>query len=230
MIMQIKVFTGNNTRAVLTELVPQFERISGHQVLISYDPAEIMPRRIAGGETADLAILGESAIDELIRQGKIAADSRRALARLGAGIGVRAGTPRPDIGSVEAFKHALLDAKSIAYASEGTSGIHFASVIERLGIAGQVNAKARTRPGGLLGELVVSGEAEIAVQQIPELMAVPGIELVGPFPAELQKISVTTAGIFASSRQPGAARALLDFLTTRAAVRVFESKGLEPVF
>ncbi len=228
--MQIQVFTGNSMRNVLNELVPRFEQASGHQVSISYDPAQIMLKRIANGESADLAFLGEPAIDELIKQGKIVAASRRSLARLAAGIGVRAGAPKPDISSVEAFKRMLLNAPSIAYASEGASGIYFAGLIERLGIAAQVKSKARTRPGGLVGELVVSGEAEIAVQQIPELMAVPGIEVVGPFPAELQKISVTTAGIFANSSQPDAARALLDFLTTPAAARVFKAKGFDPLF
>ena len=228
--MKIQVFTGNSMRNVLNELTPQFERTSGHQVLFSYDPAQIMLKRIASGESADLAFFGEPAIDELIRQGKITAASRRSIARLAAGIGVRAGTPHPDISSVEAFKQMLLNAPSIAYASEGASGIHFAGLIERLGIAAQVTSKARTRPGGLVGELVVAGEAEIAVQQIPELMAVPGIEVAGPFPAELQKISVTTAGIFANSRHPEAAKALLDFLTTPAAARVFKAKGLDPLF
>jgi molybdate transport system substrate-binding protein len=228
--MKIQVFTGNSMRNVLNELVPQFAHASGHRVSISYDPAQIMLKRIASGESADLAFLGELAIDELIRQGKITAASRRAIARLAAGIGVRVGATHPDISSVEAFKRMLLNAPSIAYASEGASGIYFAGLIERLGIAAQVKSKARTRPGGLLGELVVSGEAEIAVQQIPELMAVPGIEVVGPFPAELQKISVTTAGIFANSSQPDATRMLLDFLTTPAAARVFKAKGLDPIF
>ena len=228
--MKIQVFTGNSMRTVLTELLPQFERDSGRQVSVSYDPAQIVLKRIANGESADLAFLGEPAIDKLIQQGKIAAASKRALARLGAGVAVRAGAPHPDIGSVEAFKRMLLDAKTIAYASEGASGIHFAGLIERLGIAAQIKSKARTRPGGLVGELVVSGEAEIALQQIPELMAVPGIDVVGPFPAELQKISVTTAGIFAASRQSEAAQALLDFLTAPAAARVFRAKGLEPLF
>lgn len=228
--MQINVFTGNSTRTVLNELIPQFEHNSGHKVTVSYDPAKVMLKRIAEGESADLAILGDTAIDELIRLGKITAASRRVIARLGAGVGVRAGAARPDIGTVDAFKRMLLNAKSIAYASEGASGIHFTGVIKSLGIATQVNGKARTRPGGLLGELVVAGEAEIVVQQIPELMAVQGIDVVGSFPPELQKISVTTTGIFANSRQAGAANALLDFITTPEAARVFKMKGLEPAF
>lgn len=224
----IKLFTSNSMHGVLDELVPEFERASGHKVSVSYDPAKLMLTRINSGETADLAILGGSAIEELVNQGKIAAGSRRVLARCGVGIGVRKGVPKPDIGSVEAFKRALLDARSIAYTREGASGIHFAGLIERLGIAAQVKAKARTQPGGLVGEWVAAGEAEIAVQQIPEIMAVPGVELVGPLPKDLQSITVSSAGIFADSKQPEAAQALLDFLSTPASARVFRARGLEP--
>lgn len=225
---QIKVLCSNSSHAVMDELVPEFERASGHKVSISYDPAKMMLSRIEGGETADLAILGAPAIDELMKQGKIAARGRRDLARCGIGIAVRAGAPKPDIGSVEAFKRALLNAKSVAHTESGVSGMHFAGLIERLGIAEQVKAKARTQPGGLVGELVANGEAEIAVQQIPELMAVPGIELVGPLPQELQKITLVSAGMFAASRHPDAAQAMLEFLSTPAAARVYKAKGLEP--
>jgi molybdate transport system substrate-binding protein len=225
---EIKVLCSNSTHAVMDELVPEFERASGHKVSISYDPAKIMLQRIQRGETADLAILGAPAIDDLTKQGKIAAGSRRDLARCGIGVAVRAGAPKPDIGSVEAFKRALLNAKSVAHTESGVSGMHFAGLIERLGIAEQVKAKARTQPGGLVGELVASGEAEIAVQQIPELMAVPGIEVVGPLPRELQKITLVSAGIFAASRDPEAAQALIEFLSTPAAARVYKAKGLEP--
>lgn len=173
-------------------------------------------------------ILNAPAIDELTKQGRIAAGSRRTLAHCGVGIAVRAGAPKPDIRSVEAFKRALLDAKSIAHTEAGASGIYFAGLIERLGIAAQVKAKARTRPGGLIGRLVASGEAELAVQQIPELMAVAGIDLVGPLPPELQLISVVTAAIFADAKQPDAAQALIAFLATPAAARVFKTHGLDP--
>ncbi|OGA41368.1 MAG: hypothetical protein A3G24_06380 [Betaproteobacteria bacterium RIFCSPLOWO2_12_FULL_62_13] len=225
---ELKVFCSNSVRAVMDELVPQFERASGHKVAVSYDPAKIMLERIMGGESADLVILSAPAIDELTKQGKIVAGSRRELARCGVGIAVRAGAPKPDIGSVEALKRALLNARSIAHTSSGASGIHFAGLIERLGIAEQVRPKAVKRPGGLVGELVVSGEAEIAVQQIPELMAVPGTELVGPLPQELQVITTATASVFTDASQPQAAQALLEFLSTPAAARVFKAKGLEP--
>ena len=224
----IKVLCSNSLHAVMEELVPAFERASGHKVSISYDTAILTLSRIKSGEIADLVILNAPAIDELTKQGRIAPGSRCTLARCGVGIAVRAGAPKPDISSVEAFKRALLDAKSIAHTEAGASGIHFAGVIERLGIAAQVKAKARTRPGGLIGELVAKGEAELAVQQIPELMAVAGIDLVGPLPPELQLTTTVTAAVFADARQPDAAQALLAFLSTPAAARVFKAHGLEP--
>jgi molybdate transport system substrate-binding protein len=225
----IKVFASNSIRAVLGELVPQFERASGHSVSAGYDPAKVMLARIARGETADLAITGSAAIDELVNQGEILAGSRRILARCSVGVAVLAGSPKPDISSVESLKRALLGAKSVAYTQEGASGMHFAGVIERMGIAGQVKAKAVRQPGGLIGELVAAGKAEIAIQQIPELMAVPGIELVGPLPAEIQLVTVSSAGIFAGTKQADAARAFIEFLAAPAAAKVMKAKGLEPL-
>lgn len=224
----LKVLTSNSMRAVMDELVPQFERASGHKISISYDPAKLMLSRIRSGETADVAILGSSVIDELAKEGHIGSDTRMVLARCGIGMAVRAGAARPDIDSVEAFKRALLSARSIAYTIDGASGMHFAGLIERLGIAENLKASARRRSGGLIGELVASGEAEIAIQQIPELMAVRGIDLVGPIPAELQKITVVAAGVFGDAREPQAARAFLGFLSEPAAAAVIKSKGLEP--
>jgi molybdate transport system substrate-binding protein len=223
----IKILASNSIRAVLGELIPQFERASGHSLSVSYDPAKVMLARIERGETADVAITGSAAIDELVNQGKILAGSRRVLAHCRVGMAVLAGRPRPDISSVAALKRTLLGAKSIAYTQEGASGMHFSGLIERLGIAEQVKAKAVRQAGGLIGELVAAGKAEIAIQQIPELMAVPGIELVGPLPAEIQLITVSTAGIFAGTQQAEAAQALIEFLTTPAAAMVMKSKGLE---
>jgi molybdate transport system substrate-binding protein len=226
--LTIKVLASNSIRAVLGELVPQFERANAVNVSASYDPARVMLARIEKGETADLAITGSGAIDELVKRGKILAGSRRVLARCRVGLAVRAGKPKPDIGSVEALKRALLAARSVAYTQEGASGMHFSGVIERMGIAEQVKAKAVRQPGGLIGELVAAGKAEIAIQQIPELMAVPGIELVGPLPAENQLVTVSAAGVFAGSQQAQAAQSFIDFLSTPAAMRVMQAKGLEP--
>ncbi len=225
---KIQLFVSNSLRGVLGELIPQFERSSGHSVSISYDPAKVMMERIARGETADLAILGGSAIADLIRDGKVASGSKREIASCGIGVAVLAGSSNPDIGSLDAFKNALIAARSIAWTQEGASGIHFSKLIERLGIAEAVNAKAVRQPGGLIGKLVAARKAELAVQQIPELMAVPGIELVGPLPQEIQLTTVSAAGIFANTREPAAAQALLDFLTTPASARVFKARGLEP--
>jgi molybdate transport system substrate-binding protein len=212
----ISLFVSNSLRGVLGELIPQFERASGHRVVISYDPAKLMLERIARGETADLAILGGTAIDDLIKAGKVDGGSKRPVASCGVGIAVLAGAKKPEIGSVEKLKAALLAARSVAWTQEGASGMYFSKLIERLGIAQPLQAKAVRRPGGLIGELVAAGEAELAVQQIPELLAVPGIALVGPLPPEVQ---MTTAS----------ARDLLDFLASPASARVFKSRGHEPV-
>lgn len=222
------LFSSNSTRAVLAELLPQFERATGTRVATSFDPALVMLKRIDAGETADLAVLGQAAVDALAASRKIIPESRRTLARCGVGVGVRAGAPKPDVSSTAALKAALLAAKSIAHTTSGASGIHFSGVVERLGIADEVRAKAVTNQGGLIGELVARGEAELAIQQIPELLAVPGVELVGPLPQELQSISVVTAGIFAGTQHAAAARSLIDFLATPPAMRVFRAKGLEP--
>ncbi|MCC7484618.1 MAG: substrate-binding domain-containing protein [Burkholderiales bacterium] len=224
----LKLFTSNGQRTVMAALLPQFEKATGHRVEASYDPGQVMMRRIASGERADLLILGAEALDELAGQGTIVPESRRVFSRCGIGVAVSAGSPRPDIGSVEAFRRALLAAPSIAYTIEGASGIHFASVIETMGIAREVQAKAVRQPGGLVGELLVAGKAQFAIQQIPELLAVPGITYVGPLPGELQKTTVSAAGIFAGSAHPDAARALIEYLFTPGAASVVKRMGHEP--
>ena len=225
---KIKLFCSNSLRGALTDLVPAFERASGHQVEISYDPAKVMMERIGRGETADAVIIGGEAIDQLVKQGKVAAGSKRAFASCGVGVAVKAGAKKPDIGSVEAFKRALLGAKSIAWTQQGASGIYFSGLIERLGIAGEIRSKAAQQPGGLIAEQLVQGKADLAIQQIPELMAVPGTELVGPLPKEIQQVTASSAGIFAGSQNAKAAEELLAFLTSPASKTVLKAKGLEP--
>jgi molybdate transport system substrate-binding protein len=224
----IRLFVSNSMRGVMEEIVPKFATSTGHEVSTSYDPARVMMERIRKGESADLAILGGSAIENLERTGKIAAGSKRAVASCGIGVAVSARAPKPDIGTVDGFKRALLAAKSIAYTEQGASGMYFSKLIEDLGIAGPVKAKAVRQPGGLIGELVAAGRAEMAVQQIPELMAVPQIRLVGPFPREVQMITKSWAGIFSDAREPAAARAFLDFLLAPDSTRVLTAKGHEP--
>jgi len=224
----IRLFVSNSMRGVMDVLVPRFEQSSGHQLSISYDPAKVMMERIRKGESADLAILGGTAIADLEKMGKIAAGSIRAVSSCGVGLAVGARARKPEIGSVDSFKRALLAAKSIAYTEQGASGIYFSKLIEDLGIGGPVKSKAVRRAGGLIGELVAAGEAEMAVQQIPELMAVQGIRFVGPLPKEVQMITQSSAGIFAGAGEPAAAKAFLDFLLTPFSARVFKAKGHEP--
>ncbi len=224
----INLFVSNSQRGALGELIPQFERASGHRVAASYDPAKVMLERIARGEHADLVILGGSALDDLINAGKVGGASKRPVSSCGVGIAVLAGANKPEIGSVESFRNALLAAKSVAWTREGASGMYFSKLIERLGIAAQLQAKAVRQPGGLIGELVAARKAELAVQQIPELMAVPGIELVGPLPGEIQATTHSAAGIFTGAKEPAAAQALLDFLTSPGAAKIYKAHGHEP--
>lgn len=224
---EIRILTSNSSLTVLDALAPAFERASGRRYAVEFDSARTMLARIKGGETGDVVILGAAVIGELEKLGIVAAGTARPFARARVGVAVRAGAPKPDISSVEAFKRAMLDAKSIAHTVHGASGMYVPVLLERLGIADEVRHKIVTRPGGYIGKVVAAGEAEIAVQQIVELLAVPGVDLVGPLPDEIQKVFETAAGILAASTQPEAAEALLRFLTAPAAAAVFKEKGLE---
>ena len=184
---------------------------------------------IKGGEMADVVIITGPALDELAKQGSVVQGSRSDLASTGIGVCVRKGAPRPDISTLDAFKRALLNAKSVAHTTTGQSGVYFSGLIERLGIGAQVRAKARTQPGGIVGETVARGDAEIGIQQISEIYAASGADLVGPFPAEIQKFTVFSVGLFAGTRQEEAAKSLIQFLKAPASTRVMKSKGLEPV-
>ena len=224
----VRVYSGNGMSASLGELLPQFERAHGCKVDVTFAPAQVMLREVKAGRTADLGLIGSGVMEQVVRLGYIVPGSVRVLTRNGIGVGVLAGAPRPDLVSVESFKRALLNAKSVAYTTEGASGIYFAGLIERLGIAEPIKARAKTRSGGLIAEFVVSGDADIAVQQIPEIMAVAGVDYVGPLPAEIQNITVGTAGIFTDAKEPQLAQALLDFLQSTEAAHVFRARGLEP--
>jgi molybdate transport system substrate-binding protein len=197
----VKVLASNGVKAVLRELAPQFERSTGHNLAITFDRSSELKKRIEAGELFDVAILTGPMIDGLMQQRKVAAGTGANMARSGVGVAVRAGAPKPDIGTVEAFKRALLDAKSVAYTTEGASGVYFASVLQRLRIADAVQAKSKTQPGGAVGELVARGEAELAVPQISELLPVAGTEVVGPFPPELQSFTLFTAGLAGADRK-----------------------------
>ena len=224
----LKLYSGNGMSSSLRVLLPQFERAHDCKIETLYEPAQILLREITAGRTADLGILGGSVMDQVVKQGHIVAASVRKLTSNGIGVGVIQGAPRPNIGTVDDFKRTLLNARCVAYTTEGASGIYFAGLIEKLGIANEI--KAKTRAGGLIAEFVVSGDADIAVQQIPEIMAVPGVDYVGPLPAEINSISVGRAGIFTASKEPALTQALLDFLQTPQAAEVYRARGLEPQF
>ena len=223
----LKILTSNSSRTVLDGLASAFERAGGRRYSVEFDSAKSMLARIVGGETGDIVILGTAALADLEKLGTVRPGSRRPFARSRVGLAVRSGAARPDISTVDAFKRALLDAKSVAHTVHGASGMYVPVLLERLGIAAQVKPKTITRPGGYIGSVVASGEAEVAVQQIVELKAVPGIDIVGPLPDEIQQVIETAAGIFSSSSQPDAAEELIRFLLSPAAAGVFREVGLE---
>jgi molybdate transport system substrate-binding protein len=230
---ELKALITTAMKAAIDELAPQFERGSMHKLRVNYGPSGALAKRIADGEGTDLVVIADG-VDELARRGKVFGDSRIDIARVGIGVAVRKGAPKPDIGTVEAFKRALHAAKSIAYvdpAAGGASGIYLATMMERIGILAEVNAKARLARGGIedmVSAIVARGEAEIGLQQISEIMSVPGVELVAPLPDELQTVTVYTAGIPTNAREVEAARTLVKFLTAPAAAPVYKLKGLDP--
>jgi molybdate transport system substrate-binding protein len=230
---EMRVLITTAMKAAIDDLSPAFEAAAGHRLRITYGPSGALAKLIAAGEPADLVILA-GGIDDLIKQGKVAADSRRDIARVRIGVAVRKGAPRPAIGTVDTFRDALLKAKSVAYvdpAAGGASGIYLAKMLERLGILAEVNAKARLARGGtedMVSMIVARGDAEIGLQQISEIMSVAGVDLVGPLPDELQTVTVYTAGVPGNAKEAAGARALIAFLTTPAAAAVYKTKGLDP--
>ncbi len=229
MTLALNILTSNSTRTVLDALIPAYEKLSGNTVAISADSAKAMVARIKDGAAGDVVILGNSAVQELTAAGIVTTASYRAFARTVVGVGVRLGDPHPDISSVDALRNSLLAAKSIAHTVHGASGMYIPTLLEKLGIAEQMKAKTVTRPGGYIGTVVVAGEADLALQQIPELLAVPGLAVVGPLPAAVQKTLATSAGLFAASKNQAAAQAMLDFFTAPTHATLFSSKGLEQV-
>ena len=225
---EIKVMSSAAMKAAYLELVPAFERATGHKVVTTWVPGVDLMKRVKDGETCDLVIMQASSIDELVKLGRIAPGGRFDLAKSGVGIAVRAGAPRPDISSGDALKRALLAAKSLAY-STGPSGVYIISLFSRMGIADELKPKSRQVKGEPVGAVVARGEAEIGFQQISELLPVPGIDLVGPLPADIQQITIFAAGLQASATEPAAAQALVKFITAPAAAAVIRKSGMDPV-
>jgi molybdate transport system substrate-binding protein len=231
---EVKVMISGGFSAAYRTLVPEFERATKNTVATVSGPSmgatpEAIPNRLHRGEPADVLIMVGDALDELIKQGKVVADSRVELARSNIGMAVRAGAPKPDISTVDALKRTLLAAKSIAY-SDSASGVYLSTVLfQRLGIADQIKGKSRMIPAEPVGAVVARGDAEIGFQQISELLPVQGIDLVGPLPPEVQKVTVFSAGIVTVAKEPDVGRALVKFLASPAAAPAITRSGLEPV-
>jgi molybdate transport system substrate-binding protein len=230
--IEVKVLTTGAFKPVVMALVPEFEQQSGDKVVVANDTAGALVRRIEAGEPFDLVVLTPEALEDLTRKGKVATGSVTPLAQVGIGVAVKEGAPHPDIGSVDAFKRALLEAPSVALidpASGGSSGIYLAKLFERLGIADAIKPSAVLVPGGLVAERVVTGAAALAVHQISEILAVKGATLIGPLPSEIQNYTIYAGGIGAAAQQPEAARKLLSVLSSTGAHRVLRDKGMEPL-
>jgi molybdate transport system substrate-binding protein len=230
---EINAFISTAIKAATDELLPPFERASGHSIRASYAPSGALIPRFDRGEPVDVFLTDAPAIDTLIKQGKIAG-GRADLARTGIGIAVRKGAPKPDVSSAEALKRALLAAKTVGHAAPAGGSItaaHIQGVFQRLGIAAQVTPKVKLAAGGPNGRvsvLVSSGEAEIGLQQVSELISNPEVEVIGMLPAELQLITIYSAGVTTSAREAEAAKALIKALTTPSAAPIYKAKGLDP--
>src|SRR5215471_9690805 len=231
---EIRVMISGGLTAAYKVLVPEFERATGHTVVTSYGPSmgttvNAIPVRLERGEPADVLIMVGYALKDLADKGKVMANSSIDLVKSPIGIAVKAGAPKPDISSADAVKRALLAAKTIAY-SDSASGVYVSTeMFKKLGIEEEMKGKARQIPATPVGEIVAKGEAEIGFQQISELIPVAGIDIVGPLPPELQKITVFSAGIASVSKEPDAGKALIKFLTSPAATGEIVKSGMEPI-
>jgi molybdate transport system substrate-binding protein len=213
---ELRVLSAGAAKAVIADAIPGFEKASGHKIVIEYSPVGPIMKRLAEGEQRDIVVLSEETMTEAAAKGWTVPASVAVVGRVGMGVAVKEGAPVPDIATTESFKKTLLAAKSIVYIdpTRGTSGKHFASVLEKLGIAAAMKPKSKTMEGGFVAEAVAKGEAELAVHQITEILPVKGVKLVGPLPPDLQKITVYQAAATTKVRDPAAAKAFLENLKT----------------
>jgi molybdate transport system substrate-binding protein len=229
--MELKVLTAGAFKSSVVALVPEYEKASGNKVVIDNDTVGALVKRIEAGDTFDLVVLTPAAIDEIIAKGKVAPGSRTNLARVGVGVMVKEGAPKPDVSTVEAFKKTVLAAKSVSFidpASGGSSGIYVAKLMERLGIAAEVKPKEKLKEGGYVADYIASGEAELGIHQISEILPHAGVSLVGPLPQEIQNYTVYAAGIGATTTHADAAKALIAVFSGPSAQALFKAKGMEP--
>ena len=224
MAAEIKVIASPGVRALLRELAPQFESTMGHKVVMEFDVIAVLKRRIEADEAFDIVIPGPELIDELIKQGKVAADTHAALGRTGIALAVRKGAPKPDISTPEALKRALLGAKAVGHSKQGQSGVHFREALNRLGIAQEMGPKLRAFEEGGQAVAIEKGEIDFAVGGTGPIMETPGTDFLGSLPPALQSYVKFSIGVSTASREPQAARVLVRFLTSPAVAPAFKSK------
>lgn len=224
---EITVWTSRAIATVLAEIGPEFERMTGHKLKVTSDLPTAFARRAQAGEQFDILISGSAAVDEWIKAGRIMAGTRKEIARSGIGVGVRAGARKPDISTVDAFKRALLHAKSIAYLRVG-SGIYIDGLVERLGVAGAIKSKVTRPETDVVSELVAKGDIELGLVVITQILTTAGVDFVGPLPPEIQSYVIFTAGLSVNAKEPEAAKQLIQFLTSPRAIRVIKTQGMEP--
>jgi molybdate transport system substrate-binding protein len=225
---EIKVLSTQATEETYRELAPRFEKASGHKVTTIFTGTLDVQKRLAAGESYDMIIMAGPAIDAQIKAGKAVAGSRVDIAKSGVAVGVPKGAPKPDISTTEALKKTLLAAKSIGY-STGPSGVYLISLFEKLGVADQVKGKLKQTPTGVfVGTIIANHEVEIGFQQVSELRSFPGVDYVGPLPADVQQTTVFSSGIIAGAKEAEAAQLLVKFLTTPEAGAAFKKRGMEP--
>jgi len=224
---EIKVIGSSGLRGIVPELARRFEADTGHKVAGDFEVIAASRRKINAGAVYDIAILSPAAIDELISQGKIIGDTRAAFGRTGLGVAIRKGAPKPDIGTADAFKRAMLAARTVGHSSEGLSGVGFLSVLDRLGITTEMKPKLRAFESKAHAAAVAAGDVELGVTGIGPILTMTGADFVGPLPPEVQVHVVFTAGINTAAAAPEAARAFLRFATSPAVAAVFQALGME---
>jgi molybdate transport system substrate-binding protein len=228
---EIKVYSTIGVKSALEELGPKFEKATGNKLNITWGLISAFTKKAQEGDVPDVLVVSRASIDSLTKDGKIAAGSDATLAKSVFAIAVKRGAPKPDISSAEALKNTLLAARAVGYtdpAAGGASGVHFAKVLERLGIAPEIKAKSKfPPPAGFVGTLLVSGEVDIAVQTKPELSSTEGVEIIGPLPGDLGNTTIFAAGVGASSPSSETAKALVKFLTSPEAQAVFTAHGYD---
>jgi molybdate transport system substrate-binding protein len=227
---EIKLMASNALKTTVEELAPAFEKSTGHKVVVQWGAAVPLKAEIEKGASFDLTILTVAGIDDLIKQSKLTAATRTALAGSGAGVAVRKGAPKPDISTVDAFKRALTNAKSVAYVEQGGTGIYLKELLPRLGLAEALKGKlVLLPPENPAAHAIANGEAEIGMTQISEILPYAGAELVGPLPPELQLTTSFAVAVASNAKQAAVAQSFISFLKTPSAAAVFKAKGLDPV-